>query len=88
MAGSFNFVLRIVIENKLKILLSRFVEINGFTFINVTQFSLKVIVRDNHKTSVTANYSHNFLFWNAMNCLNNLFLMESTFVSSSEQNSA
>jgi hypothetical protein len=41
MAGAFNLVFCIVIGNKLKILLSRFVEINGFTFMNVTRFCSK-----------------------------------------------
>jgi len=34
-------VFRILIENKFKILLSCFIEINDFTFLNVTRFSLQ-----------------------------------------------
>ena len=49
------------LSTTLKILLSPFIEINGFTFLNVTCFSLQI--NDNYKTSNTANSSHNFLFF-------------------------
>jgi hypothetical protein len=74
------------IENKFEILLPRFVEIHGFTFLNVKCFSLQV--NDNYKTSKTANSSHNFLFFFFLILwiVKTNFLMESTFVSSSEHN--
>ena len=43
-----NLVFRLLIENNFKILLSRFVEINGLTFLHVTYFSLQV--HDKYKT--------------------------------------
>jgi hypothetical protein len=56
----FNVVFRLLIENKVKILLFRFVEINVYTFVNVACFSLQL--HYNYKITVTANFSHNFLF--------------------------
>ena len=77
----FNVVFRTLTENKFQILLSRFVEINGFTFLNVTRFPLTV--SDNYKTSITANSSHNFLFFGYHDSSKQIFKMENRFVSSS-----
>jgi hypothetical protein len=83
----FNVVIRTVIENKFQILLSRFVEIIGFTFLNVTP-RFPLTVTDNYKTSITANSSHNCLFLGYHDSSKQIFNMENRFVSSSEHNSA
>jgi len=83
----FNVVFRTVIENKFQILLSRFVEINGFTFLNVTP-RFPLTVSDNYKTSITANSSQIFLFFGYHDSSKQIFKVENRFVSSSEHNSA
>jgi hypothetical protein len=79
----FHLVFRMLIANIFKIPTSHFFEINGFAFLNFTRFSLKV--HDNHKTSITANSNHNFLFSGyyelskqTFECRARLFLLQNT----------
>jgi hypothetical protein len=55
-----NAVFRVLIVNKVEIILPRFVYINGFTFPKVTCFSLQLY--DYYKTTITANFRLNFMF--------------------------